>query len=83
MIAPRPAYERRVFWHTTVPRPVLRQQGPLERADVVVIGAGYTGLNAALRLARGGARVVVLEKGLLGHGASSRNAGQVHGGLRY
>jgi glycine/D-amino acid oxidase-like deaminating enzyme len=52
------------------------------RADVAVIGGGYTGLSAARSLARGGASVAVLEKHTLGFGASSRNGGQVLTGLK-
>ena len=52
------------------------------RADVGVVGAGYTGLSAARTLARAGASVVVLEKETLGWGASSRNGGQVLTGLK-
>jgi len=52
--------------------------GPLpERADVAILGSGYTGLAAARRLALSGASVVVLEKETIGWGASSRNGGQV------
>lgn len=50
--------------------------------DVVVVGAGYTGLSAARRLALAGARVLVVDRGGIGFGASSRNAGQVLTGLR-
>ncbi len=46
-------------------------------ADVVVVGAGYTGLHAAIPLVRAGRHVVVLEAGVLGHGCSTRNGGQV------
>jgi len=52
------------------------------RADVVVVGAGYTGLSAARQLARGGASVVVVERRHVGAGASSRNGGQVLTGLK-
>jgi glycine/D-amino acid oxidase-like deaminating enzyme len=47
------------------------------RADVVVIGGGYTGLSTALSLRAQGADVVLLEQGFAGSGASGRNAGHV------
>jgi len=53
-----------------------------ERADVVILGAGYTGLSAARTLAKAGATVVVLEKQTLGWGASSRNGGQLLTGMK-
>jgi gamma-glutamylputrescine oxidase len=52
------------------------------RADVCVVGGGFTGLSAALRLAERGASVALLEGGPLGWGASGRNGGQVHVGMR-
>jgi len=47
------------------------------RADVAVLGAGYTGLTAALHLAERGYKVVVLEAKRVGWGASGRNGGQI------
>lgn len=50
-------------------------------ADVAVIGAGFTGLSAALHLAEGGASVVVLEGEEIGFGGSGRNVGLVNAGM--
>ena len=52
------------------------------RADVCIIGGGYTGLSAALHLAQKGVNVVLLEAQRLGFGASGRNGGQVGSGQR-
>jgi gamma-glutamylputrescine oxidase len=52
------------------------------RADICIIGAGYTGLSAALHLAQRGYDVVVLEAHRVGFGASGRNGGQVGTGQR-
>ncbi|HVY20716.1 MAG TPA: FAD-binding oxidoreductase [Bauldia sp.] len=52
------------------------------RADVVIVGGGYTGLSAALHLAEAGVDVVVLEAERVGWGASGRNGGQLHSGQR-
>lgn len=52
------------------------------RADVCIVGAGYTGLSAALHLAQRGLSVVVLEAHRVGFGASGRNGGQVGSGQR-
>jgi gamma-glutamylputrescine oxidase len=46
-------------------------------ADVCVIGAGFTGLSAALELAKAGYKVAVLEAEHVGYGASGRNGGQI------
>jgi gamma-glutamylputrescine oxidase len=45
--------------------------------DVVIIGGGFTGVSAALELAKAGYKVVVLEAGKIGSGASGRNGGQI------
>lgn len=51
------------------------------KADVAIIGAGFTGLSAALHLAERGVEVVVLEAETIGHGGSGRNVGLVNAGL--
>ncbi len=51
-------------------------------ADVCVIGAGYTGLSAAMELAASGLTVVVLESHRVGSGASGRNGGVLGMGQR-
>ncbi|MGF7162421.1 sarcosine oxidase [Rhodoligotrophos appendicifer] len=53
------------------------------KADVAVVGGGFTGLSTALHLAEGGRDVVVLEAEEIGFGASGRNGGQVNPGLKH
>ena len=52
------------------------------RADVVIIGGGFTGLSAALHLAEAGMKVTLLEAHRVGFGASGRNGGQLGSGQR-
>ncbi len=52
------------------------------KANVVIVGGGYTGLAAALALAEAGVDVVVIEANRVGWGASGRNGGQLHSGQR-
>ncbi|KAB2911869.1 MAG: FAD-binding oxidoreductase [Hyphomicrobiaceae bacterium] len=61
----------------TPPAPGLPVLRGAQTADVAVIGAGFTGLSAALHLARAGVDVAVLEAAEPGWGASGRNNGQV------
>ena len=67
-----------VLWRATAPPapPTPALEGECE-ADVCVVGGGFTGLSTALHLAEAGARVVLLEAGEPGFGASGRNHGQV------
>ena len=53
-----------------------------DRVDVAVVGGGYTGLSAALSLARAGSSVAVFDRGPLGAGASTVNGGQLCPGLK-
>ena len=57
---------------------------PLEgdvRADVCIIGGGFSGISTALSLVERGYKVAVLEQNLIGWGASGRNGGQLIGGI--
>ena len=70
-------FRKHPYWWDTAPRPEIDEQPPSVRADVVIIGSGYTGLSAALVLARGGRDVLVLDAEAAGFGCSTRNGGQV------
>ncbi len=77
-------FERRSFWQATMPALPDRSGRALpESADVVVIGGGYTGINAARELARRGVSVCLIEAMTLGYGASTRNGGIVHAGYKW
>ena len=52
------------------------------RADVCVVGGGFTGLSAALHLAEAGHAVTLVEAHRVGFGASGRNGGQLGSGQR-
>ena len=65
------------YWWDGVPRPSLPAVAPPAKADVVIIGSGYTGLSAALQTARGGRETVVLDAEDAGFGCSTRNGGQI------
>jgi len=58
-------------------KPLLGEQ----RADVCVIGAGFTGISTALHLAERGYNVHVVEANKVGWGASGRNGGQIISGI--
>ncbi|MCQ0091428.1 FAD-dependent oxidoreductase [Roseovarius sp. M141] len=63
------------YWPTTVESAVNSPAHGTLSADVAIIGAGFTGLSAALHLAESGADVIVLEARDVGWGASGRNGG--------
>ena len=52
-----------------------------ERADVCIIGGGFSGLNTAIELAERGLSVILLEAHQIGWGASGRNGGQLIRGV--
>lgn len=63
------------WWDLTCDIPACDPLRENTRTDVAIIGAGFTGLSAALHLARAGVRVTVLEAQSIGWGASGRNGG--------
>lgn len=77
-------FERRPFWQASMARlPDWSGRELPNSADVVVIGGGYAGINAARELARRGVAVTLLETHTLGWGASTRNGGIVHAGYKW
>jgi len=72
------------LWAATAPQaPNTPALSAPSSTDVLVIGAGYTGLSAALHLAEDGASVCVLDAHEPGWGASGRNGGQVNPTLKH
>lgn len=71
------------YWREAAPRRDYPIPALPSTADVAIVGSGYTGLSAALTLARAGRSVVVLEAREIGHGASTRNGGAVGETLRH
>jgi glycine/D-amino acid oxidase-like deaminating enzyme len=72
------------YWTATAaPGPPVPAFDGSENAETVVIGAGYTGLSAALHLAEQGRPVLVLDANEPGWGASGRNNGQVVAALKH
>jgi glycine/D-amino acid oxidase-like deaminating enzyme len=70
------------YWWEKTPPPELSLLGKPnielpQKADVVIIGAGYTGLSAALQTARAGRHTVVVDAENAGAGCSTRNGGQI------
>jgi gamma-glutamylputrescine oxidase len=72
-LAPAPS----LWAHTAEPATPLPSLSGEHQADVVIIGAGYTGLSAAHHIAKSGLQPIVLEANQPGWGASGRNGGVV------
>ena len=74
------------YWLDTAPAFTGAAEAPLEspaRVDVAIVGGGFTGLSAALALARREASVVLLEAGRIAGEASGRNGGQCNNGMAH
>ena len=78
---PQDANEKSLWVETAVASPDCSRLETELEADVLVIGAGFTGLSSALHLAERGVSVVLLEAANIGFGGSGRNAGLVNAGI--
>ena len=65
------------YWWDEAPRPSLPKVHLPKAVDVAIMGSGYTGLSAALTLARAGREVMVFDAEDAGWGCSTRNGGQL------
>jgi glycine/D-amino acid oxidase-like deaminating enzyme len=72
-----PDFKLEPYWWEGTPRPRLEPPPLPAKVDVLVIGSGYTGLNAALQTARGGRHTLVVDAEEAGWGCSTRNGGQI------
>jgi glycine/D-amino acid oxidase-like deaminating enzyme len=69
------------YWHdTSVPFAGAMVEPVSGNFEVAVIGAGFTGLNAARKLAKSGVKVALIEAEHVGYGASGRNGGHLNSG---
>jgi glycine/D-amino acid oxidase-like deaminating enzyme len=72
-----PDYRPTSYWADDVPYPAGTPEPVPASVDVLIVGAGYTGLAAARETALAGRSTLVLDSGAIGGGCSSRNGGQV------
>src|SRR3954454_25078332 len=76
-----PEFQPRPYWWEAYAPAAGELVDVPREARVAIVGGGDAGLAAALELARHGVAAVVLERGALGIGASTRNGGSVSGGV--
>lgn len=75
-------FRQHAYWLDQLgPAPDLPADLP-GKVDVLVVGAGYTGLNAAVQTARGGRATLILDAEDPGFGCSTRNGGQIGTGVK-
>lgn len=68
------------WWACAEPPQPTRAQPLPNEVDILVVGAGLTGLSAARTLAKGGKSVLAVDQGAPGIGSSARNGGMIGGG---
>ena len=70
------------YWWDKTPRPTCTDTTLPGQTDVLIVGSGYTGLNAGLVTARSGLETVIVDAESAGWGCSSRNGGQLSGEIK-
>ncbi len=65
------------YWWDECHQPLIPETEIPDTTDVLIVGSGYTGLNAALQIARDGHCCLVVDREHAGWGCSSRNGGQI------
>lgn len=68
-------------WRDVLPRIATNIAASPDFAEVAIVGGGFTGMSAAIHLARGGRRAVVFDSARIGEGASGRTGGLVLEGI--
>ena len=69
-----PDYQEASYWLENPDLKVHQEAQPPTKTDLLVIGSGYTGLNAAIQAARNGIETLVIDEGELGSGCSTKMA---------
>lgn len=78
----QPLVKSTPYWWENCIFPSLPVRDVDKSCDVAIVGGGYTGLAAAIELARSGQHVQLFDRQALGQGASSRNGGMASGSIR-
>jgi glycine/D-amino acid oxidase-like deaminating enzyme len=76
-----PDFKPKPYWWEAYAPQALPTISLPKTIDTVIVGAGYAGLNAAIELAKHGRSALVLDAAEPGYGGSTRNGGQVSGGV--
>ena len=79
-IGPNPGHAATYYAASARDKRVRPKLDGQHTADICIIGAGFTGISAALELLEKGYAVIVLEGDRIGFGASGRNGGQIVNG---
>ena len=76
-----PDYKPEPFWWEAARTGTAHSTDLPAATEIFIVGSGYSGLSAALELARNGRSVTVVDAMAFGEGASTRNGGGVSAGI--